>query len=90
MKYTEYNEAIVSQVWFGNAYFLYHCQKILELSRNNPLILTRPTPVIRKIHKMGVPLFSFQPRTPHDPVTPLEKLLSRSNTFFVFLRAGVL
>jgi hypothetical protein len=32
---------------------------------------------------MGVPLFSFQPRTPHDPVTPHEKLFIRSNTFFV-------
>jgi hypothetical protein len=48
------------------------------------MIITRPTPVLRKIHKMGVPLFSFQPRTPHDPVTPHEKLFIRSNMFFVF------
>jgi hypothetical protein len=32
----------------------------------------------------GCPLFSFHPRTPHYPVTPLEELLSRSNRFFVF------
>ena len=50
--------------------------------KNSPLILTRPTPVLRKIHKMGAPLFNFQPRTPHDPITPLEELLSRSKMFF--------
>ncbi len=31
-------------------------------------------------------LFCFQPRTPHDPVTPHEELLSRSNSFLVFYR----
>jgi hypothetical protein len=33
---------------------------------------------------MGAPLFIFQPRTPHDPVTPHEELFIRSNTFFVY------
>jgi hypothetical protein len=39
---------------------------------------------ITLIGTWGAPLFSIQPRTPHDPVTPLEKLLSRSNRFFLF------
>jgi hypothetical protein len=63
-------------------------QKILELLRKYSIklgmIITRPTPVLRKIHKMGAPLFSFQPRTPHDPVTPHEKVCISSNRFFVF------
>jgi hypothetical protein len=65
-----------------------HFQKILELFRKiyhkTRMIITRPTPVLRKIQKKGAPLFSFQPRTPHDLVTPHEKLFIRSNTFFVF------
>jgi hypothetical protein len=41
----------------------YVSQKILELLRKiyhkTRIIITRPTPVLRKIHKMGAPLFSF-------------------------------
>jgi hypothetical protein len=70
--------------WYSQLRF----QKILELLRKiyhkTRMIITRPTTVLRKIHKMGAPLFSFQPRTPHDPVTPHEKLFIRSNKFFVF------
>ena len=43
-------------------------QKILELLRKiyhkTRMIITRPTPVLRVIHKMGAPLFSFQPGRP--------------------------
>jgi hypothetical protein len=71
--------------WRERGEFIVKNPRILGKTVNkNSIIGTRPTPVLCKIHKMGAPLFSFQPRTPHDPVTPPEKLLSRSNTFFVF------
>jgi hypothetical protein len=61
MKYTDKinNEAIVFQVWFGNAYLSSYSQKILKTDHKNSVILTRPTPVLRKINKMGAPRLSF-------------------------------
>jgi hypothetical protein len=75
------NQAIVSQVWFVLV------KKSSNFKEKQPINLNTPlSGITQKIHKMGAPLFNFQPRTPHDPVTPLEELLSRSNTFFCFLK----
>ena len=62
MKYTDKinNEALFPR--FGlvmHMYPLIYKKNPRKTCYKNSLILTRPTPVLRKIHKMSAPLFCF-------------------------------
>ena len=57
------NEALFPRFGLVMRMYLLISKKILELLRKiyhkTRMIRTRPTPVLRKIHKMGAPLFCF-------------------------------
>ncbi len=61
MKYTDKinNEALFPRFGLVMRMYLLISKKILEKYYKNSLTLTRPTPVLRKIHEMGAPLFFF-------------------------------